>query len=158
MASSRGDDEPTARVGPPGRGARTALVAVVREAHPDGGAPVRYIQCDACDGPTPHHTEVQIFSATTRDPVFVGAPPEVVCGVCRSVHPRVVGDEPPRDTEVTCAVRRRPRWLPSRRLSNLLAGVCPGRFLVPSAAGVVVCPRCGIPQPGPAATPRRGRG
>jgi hypothetical protein len=99
----------------PGPGVRSALVALIEDRRADGPGAVRYIQCDVCAGPTPHAAEVQIFSATVRDPVFVAAPPEVVCGVCWSLHPRVVNDEPPLDTEFTCTRRRLPK-LPLDRL------------------------------------------
>jgi hypothetical protein len=92
------------------------MVALIQDTRGDGPAAVRYIQCDTCAGPTPHHAEVQIFSATSRNPTFVASPPEVVCGVCGSVHPRVVDDEPPRDTEIVCVARRGPR-LPLDRVA-----------------------------------------
>jgi hypothetical protein len=111
---SRDEPDPTGYE-PDGRGLHSALVALVQDTRGDGPMAVRYIQCDICAGPTPHHAEVQIFSTTSGHPAFIAAPPEVVCGVCCSVHPRVVGDEPPRDTEVSCAARRLPR-LPLARL------------------------------------------
>lgn len=92
------------------------MVALIQDTRGDGPAAVRYIQCDTCTGPTPHYAEVQIFSATSRNPTFVASPPEVVCGVCGSVHPRVVDDEPPSDTEIICVGRRGPR-LPLDRLA-----------------------------------------
>jgi hypothetical protein len=154
--ADRGTPGP-AGAGLPGRRLLAALVALVQQARADGEIAVRYIQCDDCDGPTPHHTEIQIFSATPSDPVFVGAPPEVICAVCCSVHPRVVGDEPPRDTPVTCAARRRPGlWLAlgglEGRLPRVLSGACAHRFAVPAAASVIMCRRCASFQPGPAAS------
>ena len=167
---------------PAGRGPLAILVALFEQARADGELVVRYIQCDGCAGPTPHQAEVQIFSATPRDPVFIAAPPEVVCAVCCSVHPRVVGDEPTLDTAALCRARSRPGprldrlpslgdlipfgdW-PSRRLplgrlrlasqavrgqlTRALSGECGHRFTVPSAARVVLCPRCVTVQPGPA--------
>jgi len=137
----------------------SALIALVRDTRGDGASAVRYIQCDACGGPTPHHAEVQIFSATARDPKFVASPPEVVCDLCASVHPRVVGDEPPRDTELTCsALGPRPwpvsRFVPDRWLARRWLGACAHRFTVPAAATTTICPRCSAAQPGP--TPRPG--
>jgi hypothetical protein len=111
---SREEPDPTGSE-PAGPGIQSAMVALIQDTRGDGSAAVRYIQCDSCAGPTPHHAEVQIFSATSRNPTFVASPPEVVCGVCGSVHPRVVGDEPPRDTRITCVARRLPR-LPLDRL------------------------------------------
>ncbi|OHV44372.1 hypothetical protein [Pseudofrankia sp. BMG5.36] len=154
------DDQDPARVDPAGRGMLSALVALVRDTRGDGSMTVRYIQCDACGGPTPHHAEVQIFSATSQDPTFIASPPEVVCGICASVHPRVVDDEPPLDTELTCATRGpRPwpvgRFVPDRWLTRRWLGACTHRFAVPAAAATVVCPRCATNQPGPASRPAR---
>jgi hypothetical protein len=111
---SRDNQNPTGSE-PDGRGMLSAFVALIQDGLGDGPVAVRYIRCDSCAGPTPHHAEVQIFSATARDPDFVASPPEVICAVCCSVHPRVVDDEPPRDTDVVCAARRIPR-LPLDRL------------------------------------------
>jgi len=105
--SGPGDQEPTGSE-LASHGLLSALVALVQDGSGDGPIDVRYIRCDVCAGPTPHHTEVQIFSATAKDPSFVASPPEVVCAVCGSLHPRVIDDEPPRDIEVTCAARRVP--------------------------------------------------
>jgi hypothetical protein len=160
-------------VWPAGRRVLGAIVALVQEARTDGDIAIRYIRCDACGGPTPHHAEVQIFSATANDPTFIASPPEVVCGLCASLHPRVIDDEPPRDTVVTCSVRRPTRWplsrlpptrrLPERWLPRGLTGACGQRFSVPAGAALVLCPRCVTHQPGPAAPgaspavqPRRG--
>jgi hypothetical protein len=161
---------------PAGRGLLATFVALVQQARADGELAVRYIQCDGCGSPTPHHAEVQIFSATPRDPVFVAAPPEVVCALCTSVHPRVVGDEPAPDTQIICRARRRPGArldrLPSfgdrpssrlplgrlrlagrsarDQLSRALSGECGHHFAVPAATEVILCPRCATVQPGPA--------
>ena len=176
-AASHEESDPTGSE-PAGRGIYSALVALVHDPRGEGPTAVRYIQCDLCAGPTPHHAEVQIFSATSRDPTFVASPPEVVCGVCGSVHPRVVGDEPPCDTRITCAARRGPHLPLDRlrldrlplsrlrgrasldlpRLGRLLPeslrqlrwpGVCAHRFVVPASAPTVICPRCASTQSGP---------
>jgi len=152
------DDQDPARAEPAGRAMLSALVALVRDTRAEEQPTVRYIHCDACAAPTPHHAEVQIFSVTSRDPTFLASPPEVVCGICCSVHPRVVDDEPPLDTELTCAARGPYPWpvrrfLPDRWFSRRWLGACAHRFWVPAAATTVLCPRCATTQSGPARRP-----
>ncbi|MBX6387462.1 MAG: hypothetical protein IRZ08_00430 [Frankia sp.] len=139
------------QTGPVGGDLPAVLGAIAREWGRVGPLSVRYIHCDVCEAPAPHLAEIQVFSVTASDPTLVGSPPEVVCGVCATVHPRVVGDEPARDTAVICRGRVRRRW-PLHRLTR----PCAARLTVPATARVITCPTCGTDQPGPAREQRRG--